>query len=283
MKKTQRLQMLLIYAVMILISAVVLFPLLYTLLASFKSNMELMTDPGSIIPKNPTFENYVTALKSPDFNVPRLLWNSIYYTLINVLVITATSSMAGYVFARGNFPFKRTIFVCFSSLLFIKTGMLGIYATFKVLNVVNLTQSLWALIVYHIFSVPVVDIFLVKGYVQSLPIAMDEAAKIDGCSFFKTFIYIIAPLLKPIIATIAILSFKASWNEYLMPTIFTLTQPSQRTLMVGLMALKNSGEAATSWNLMLTGSVIALIPVLIAYSFGNKYFIKGLSAGAVKG
>ena len=122
-----------------------------------------------------------------------------------------------------------------------------------------------------------------KGYVESLPYAVDEAAKIDGCSFFQTFVHIIAPLLKPILATIAILQFKGSWNEYLYPTIFTLTEPNQRTLMVGLMALKNSGEAATSWNLMLTGSTIALIPVLVAYSVGNKYFVKGISAGAVKG
>jgi len=89
--------------------------------------------------------------------------------------------------------------------------------------------------------------------------------------------------LLPILATVAMLSFQGSWNEYLMPTIFTVSQPSQQTLIVGLMALKSSSGAATQWNLMLAGSVIALFPVLVAYAFGNRFFISGLSAGAVKG
>ena len=101
--------------------------------------------------------------------------------------------------------------------------------------------------------------------------------------FFRTFISIIFPLLKPIIATIGILAFQSSWNEYLLPTLFTLTRPEQRTLIVGVVALKSSGEAASSWNLMLAGSAIAIIPVLIAYAFGNKYFIQGIASGAVKG
>ena len=86
-----------------------------------------------------------------------------------------------------------------------------------------------------------------------------------------------------IIATVALLSFQASWNEYLMPSIFTMTKPDQQTLIVGIMALKNSDGAATNWNLMLAGSAIALVPVLIAYAFANRYFIAGIAAGAVKG
>ena len=90
-------------------------------------------------------------------------------------------------------------------------------------------------------------------------------------------------MLKPIIATIGILAFQGSWNEYLMPTLFTLTRPEQRTLIVGVLALKTSGESASSWNLMLAGTTVALIPVLVAYACGNKYFVKGIASGAVKG
>lgn len=283
MKIKHKVPMIMTYVILTAVLIVVLFPLLYTVLASFKSNIDIMTDSGSIIPKNPTFDNYIQAWKSPDFNVGRLLWNSTYYTVINVLVSTTVAAMGGYVFSRGRFPFKKTIFACFTSLLFVKMGGIGVYATFKVLNIVHLTRSLWALIVVHLFSVPIVHIYLVKGYVDALPYAVDEAAKIDGCNFFWIFYHVTAPLLKPIIATISILTFKASWNEYLMPTIFTLTEPRQRTLMVGLMAMKNSGAAATSWNLMLAGSAMALIPVLIVYGICNKYFVKGLAAGAVKG
>ena len=80
-----------------------------------------------------------------------------------------------------------------------------------------------------------------------------------------------------------ILAFQASWNEYLLPTIFTISDPKQQTLIVGVVALKNSGSGASSWNLMLTGTTIAMLPVLVAYGIGNKYFVKGLAAGAVKG
>lgn len=105
----------------------------------------------------------------------------------------------------------------------------------------------------------------------------------DGCSFIGIFFKIILPLMKPILATIAILSFNGSWNDYLLPNIFTLTIPAQRTLIVGLMALKTTGEAASSWNLMLAGASIAMMPVLVAFAFGNRYFVKGVAAGAVKG
>ena len=125
--------------------------------------------------------------------------------------------------------------------------------------------------------------YLVKGYVDTLPYELNEAAKIDGASFPRIFFTIMLPLIVPIMATIGILAFNGSWNNYLMPTVFTLTRPKQRTLIVGLMALKNSAGAATQWDLMLAGSVIALIPVLCAYIFANKYFVSGLAAGAVKG
>ena len=118
---------------------------------------------------------------------------------------------------------------------------------------------------------------------MSLPKSIDEAAEIDGCSFMGIFFRIIAPLLKPVIATLVVLAFNASWNDYLMPTLFTITNPGQRPLIVGIMQLKNSGAAASNWNLMLAGASVALIPVLVVYAFCNRYFVSGIAAGAVKG
>lgn len=272
-----------LYVVLFAVLIVVAFPLIYTVASSFKTNTEILVNPERVFSISPTVENYITAFNSPDFNVGQLLWNSVWYTILNVLIMVGTSTMCGYVFARGKFPFKKIIFTCFSALMFIKTGGIGIYATFQLLNVLHLPQSLWTLLLIHLFSVHIVYIYLVKGYVSSLPTALDEAAKIDGCGLFGTFIHIILPLLKPIVATVSIMAFQNSWNDYIMPTIFTMSRPEQRTFMVGLMALKNSSGAATSWNLMLAGAVIAMLPVTIAYAFGNKYFVKGLADGAVKG
>lgn len=270
---------------LILTAALVLtlLPLVYTITSSFKSNMEIMTNPGQLLPETFTLDNYREAWTNSNFNVGRMLWNSTYYTVFNVIVTMTLSAMGGYVFARGNFRGKKLIFTCFVSLMFIQTGGISIYAVFQVLNAVHMTSSIWALMLTKVFGVPIVNIYLVKGYIETLPRALDEAAQIDGCGFFRIFYTIILPLLKPIMATVGILAFQASWNDYLMPTIFTISLPKQQTLIVGLMAMKNSSGAATSWNLMLAGSVIALLPVLAAYAIGNKYFVSGLAAGAVKG
>lgn len=279
-KKTENAILYVILTVMMLLTV---FPLVYTIASSFKTNTEILTNTSSIFPDNPTFDNYIQAWHSESFHVPSLLKNSILYTVVNVFIALAIASMAGYTFARGNFKGKKIIFVCFSALMFIKQGGVGIYATFQILNTIGLDSSLFALVFINCFAVPIVNIYLVKGNVETIPTAIDEAAKIDGCSFVRIFISIILPLLKPILATIAIMAFNGSWNDYLMPNIFTLNHPEQRTLIVGLMALKSSGEAASSWNLMLAGASIAMLPVLVAFAFGNKYFVKGIAAGAVKG
>ena len=272
-----------LYIFLVAVLIITVFPIIYTISASLKSNTEILINPGRMFPKNPTADNYVMAWGSEAFNVPILLKNSIIYTVVNMLSTLFVSSMAGYVFARGHFKLKKLIFYCFTSLMFIKTGGITIYATFKVLSGIHLDRSLYALMLVHLFGVPVINIYLIKGNIETLPIAIDEAAKIDGCSFPGIFLRVILPLLKPILATVAILSFNSSWNDYLMPNIFTLTNPMQRTLIVGLMALKSSGESASAWNLMLAGATIALIPILVVFAFLNKYFVKGIANGAVKG
>lgn len=273
----------LLYTLLTVILIFVIFPLIYTIFASFKTNAEILANPGGIIPREFTFDNYITAWNSEDFNVRVLLKNSIYYTLIITCAVVLKGAMCGYVFARADFPGKKIIFTMFSVLLFVHLGTITVYPLFNILNTIKLNRSLWGLIVIKVFSINVVNIYLVKSFVNSLPYGLDEAARIDGCNFIQTFFYIIAPLLKPVMATIAILAFKNSWNEYLMPTIFTLGTPEQRTLIAGVVALKSGGEAASSWNLMFAGSAIALVPVLIAYAFGNRYFVSGLASGAIKG
>ncbi len=270
------------YIFLSVVLIITIFPLIYTILGSFKTNIEIMTEPWKVFPAKPTLDNYITAFSSEDFNVPLMFYNSLWYTLASVLISILITSMGGYVFARGDFPGKKIIFGCFVSLMFIQLGGIGIYATFEILTALHISRSLYSLLLLKVFGVPIVNIYLVKGYISNIPKSIDESAKIDGCSFFGIYRYIILPLIGPILATVAILSFQGSWNEYIMPNIFTLTRPEQQTLIVGLMHLKNSDGAATSWNLMLAGTTITLIPVLVAYAVANKYFVSGLAAGAVK-
>ena len=284
MKRAEFIKKTIIYIFLCAVLFVTILPVIYTIFASFKTNSEIMTHPETLFPLEPTLDNYKAALTTGSFNIPLMFWNSTYYTVLTVIITITISSLSGYVFARGgNFPGSKVIFTVFSSLMFINMGSITIYAVFKVLDIVHLSDSLWGLIVMKVFSIGIVNIYLVRSYIRTLPYSLDEAAKIDGCSFIGIFFKIIGPLLKPIIATISILAFNSSWNDYLMPTLFTISRPEQRPLIVGIMALKNSGNAASNWNLMLAGATVALIPILIAYAFGNKYFVEGLASGAVKG
>lgn len=271
------------YLILIAVLIFTLLPIVYTICSSFKTDAEVLVSPESILPSKISFENYKKAWNADDFNVGRLLWNSTWYTLISVAMAIAFSAVEGYIFARGEFKGKNTLFAVRTTLMFVAMGSITIYPTFEVLNLFGLSGNLWGLIVRKFFGVSIVHVLLVRSFVNSLPHGIEEAAYIDGCSFMGAFFRVILPLLKPIIATIGILAFKANWNEYLMPALFTLTRPEQRTLIVAVTELKSSDAAAASWGLMLAGSTIAMVPVLIAYTFANKYFVSGLAAGAVKG
>lgn len=283
MKKQSKIGNILAYIVIILLLVLIMFPLIYTLLGAFKTNSEFLAHPETIFPKNPTFENFITAWNSDSLNIKQMTWNSTYYTVLCVIASMLFSSMGGYVFARGEFPGKKVWFLIFSSLMFINLGSITVYPLFDILSLIGLNKSLWGLIVVKCFGIQIVNIYLVRSYIRTIPKEIDEAAQIDGCSFIRTFFSIHVPIIKPILATIGILGFQASWNEYLMPTIFTITNPSQRTLTVGIIALKNSGDVAANWPLMLAGASISLLPVLVAFAIGNKYFMSGLTSGAVKG
>lgn len=204
-------------------------------------------------------------------------------TFCIVVITLTTSSMGGYVFSRGKFPGKKIIFTAFTGTMFVSLGSIGIYPLLQIAKFFHINNTLWGVIIISVFGVNITNMYLVRGFVDSLPIELDESAKIDGCNFFQLFLWIILPLLKPIMATIGILTFKGAWNNYLLPMIFTMANPRQAPLIVGIVALKRTSEAATAWNLMLAGTMISVIPMLIVYLILNKYFVRGLVSGAVKG
>lgn len=282
MKRRKLISQIIMYTFLIIIVAFSVFPLIYTLLASFKTNTEIMVNPEKILPESFQLNNFREVWLSKSFNVGRLFLNSVIYTVSLVVINLVSSVVLGYVFATGRFKFKKLIFTCFTGLMFIRSGGIGIYATFQILDFLHIPQNLYTLIGMALFGVPIVNIFLVRSYIDSIPYGIAEAAKIDGCGYSGILYRVYLPMLKPIMATIVILSFQAFWNDYLNPTFYTLTRPEQRTLMVGLMSFQNT-EAATSWNLMLAGAAIAVIPVLLIYALCSKYFVQGITAGAVKG
>lgn len=269
-----------IYLILLIISCVTLFPVLYTILGSFKGNMELLAYGNQLFPKKFVLENYAQAWKLGNFK--QYTWNSIYMSASIVVGSIVTTTIAGYVFERGKFKGKNIIFAMVVSSMFVSLGSLTLYPTFRIAKVLGINRSLWGVVIIRVFGLNVTNLFITRSYIRTISPEIDEAAKVDGCSFFTIYTRIIFPLLKPVIATIAILEFRHSWNDYLMPMVFTLSNPERMPLIVGIMNLKSGGEAASSWNLMLAGSSIALIPMIIVYIIFNRFFIEGLTAGSVK-
>lgn len=280
MKKQKFLSNALVFVVLTFIFVIAIFPVIYTIMGSFKGNLELLTS-NSLFPKRFVLDNYVQAWNMANFEKYTL--NSIFMSGTIVLGSIFTTTIAGYVFERGKFPGKNFLFGMVISSMFVSLGSLTLYPTYMIAKFFHINTSLWGVIIIRVFGLNVTNLFITRSYIKTLSTEIDEAAKVDGCSFFSIFTRIIFPLLKPLIATIAILEFRHSWNDYLMPMVFTLSNKNRMPLIVGVMNLKGSGEAASSWNLMLAGSSIALIPMIIVYLFFNRYFIQGLTAGAVKG
>ena len=171
----------------------------------------------------------------------------------------------------------------FSALMFISMGPITIYPTLRIVSALKLEKSLMGLLVTRFFGIPVIEMYMVKGFIDSLPKAFDESAKLDGCTFIGILFRVIAPMLKPLLATLAILAFKSSWNEYITPAIYTMTAPKQQTMMVQIMALKNSGQGAADWTLLFMAAIIMVIPVLIIFIIFNKQITESITAGAIKG
>ena len=269
------------YSFLIIMLLLTIYPILYVFFSSFKTNQEILTSGTRLLPQKFSLENFKQAWGLANFK--QYTWNSTYMTFFIIVGTLVNSTMGGYVFARGRFPGKNILFALFTGTMFISLGSITLFPLMDIAKVFHLNNSIWGVIIIKVFGLHVTNVYLVKSFIESIPGEIDEAAKIDGCSFFGIFYHIIAPLLKPVIATVGLLTFRAAWNDYLMPMVFTLGNTKQTPLVVGVVALKNSSDAATSWNLMLAGTMLSLIPILATYLFLNRYFISGLTSGSVKG
>ena len=271
----------LLWVLLVFTTVVVIFPVLYVILGSFKENQELLLGGSNIFPQKWITQNYVDAWEQANFAV--YTKNSLFLSVGVMVISLIVSSMAGYVFSRKTFPGKEVIYGIFTAFMFINVGSVSLRPLYELATGLKINKSLWPVILFSAGGGQATYIFLCRGYVNSVPRELDEAAKIDGCTFFQTYYRVIIPMLKPVLATIAILSFRQGWNEYIMPRVFTMTNDNLRPLTVGVNMLKNAGDGAAAWNIMFAGATIAIIPILLVFICFSRYFMGGLTSGAVKG
>ena len=252
------------------------YPLIWMVSASFKSNAMIFANEG-LIPSQPTVENYVKAWTQA--NIGAYFFNTLFVTIGSVALVTISTAMMGYVLGRRDFPGRGLIFGLIIFTLFVPQGY-TIIPVFDLLTRLGIGQSLWGVMLATSGGSFVIFVLLFAGYFSQMPNELEEAAKMDGVGFVKTFWYVMLPLSRPIVVTVIVMQTLYAWNDFLLPLVVTLANPSIRTLSVGVYAFR--GENFVDWGGMTAASTITIVPVVILFLFLQRYFIDGL-AGAVKG
>lgn len=263
------------YVVAYLFMLVALYPIVLMVASSFKTNMEIFTSPLSL-PKAFSFETYQKLWEAVPF--ADFLWNSIFVSLMSVLLITIFSAMAAFYLARFSFKWTAALYFVFLLGLMIPVK-LGIVPLFLLMKSLNLLNSLWSLILIYTASGIPVAVFILTGFFRTLPVELEEAARIDGCNNFQVFWRVLLPLIRPALATVVIINFIHAWNDFFFPLIF-IQEDTLKTIPVGMMVL--FGEYETDWSLLFAGLTLSALPMIGVFLMASKQFMEGLTAGAVK-
>ena len=264
------------YITLGLFSVVVLLPILWMLSTSFKIESETIIIPPRWIPETFTIEAYQRLWEEYPFLT--YFKNSIIIVLGSVIVSVAFACLAGYGVTRFKFKGKKG-FTTFLLVTQMFPSIMLLIPYYKVLDTYGLNDSLLGMtLVYISFTIPFCT-WMMIGFFKTIPTSLDEAAIIDGCSRWKVFLKVILPLTLPGIASSAIYAFITVWNEYMFAQTL-LISPELKTLPLGIAEL--NGFYKILWNDMMAASVIASIPLVILFVFMQKYFVSGLTAGAVK-
>ncbi|OZM77479.1 carbohydrate ABC transporter permease [Pseudonocardia sp. MH-G8] len=257
-------------------AAVWIYPFVWVLSASVKGQLEVFTAGLSLLPEAFVWENYSRAWVDGNFGT--YLLNTILVTAFTVAIVVIRCAMAGYVLARYSFLGRKFVVGVLVGTLFVPAG-------YTIIPVVELTQrlgllnSLTGVVVALAGGGHVAAVLLYMGYFRGIPRELEEAAVIDGAGFFTVFFRVMLPLAGPVTATVVVLTFLATWNAFLLPLVFTFSNPELRTLAVGMQAFV--GENSVDWPGMAAAATLSLLPIVALFLFLQRYFFEGI-AGAVK-
>ncbi|WP_432565114.1 carbohydrate ABC transporter permease [Kineococcus sp. SYSU DK003] len=252
------------------------YPFVWMVSASLKSSLEVFTAGLKILPENFAWENYSRAWT--DANFSRYMINTVLLTVSTVVIVVVRCALAGYVLGRFRFRGQRIIVGVLVATLFVPTGY-TIIPIVKLSMELNLLNSLTGMVLALSGAANVSAILIYAGYFRQLPKELEEAATVDGAGFTRVFFQIMLPLSMPVTATVALLTFLATWNAFFLPLVFSFSDPDLRTLSVGMQAFV--GENATDWSGMAAAGVISILPIVALFLFLQRYFVEGI-AGAVK-
>ena len=265
------------YLILALGAITTIIPFYWMVATSLKSLPEIMQFPPTLFPTELHFENYILAWRTIPFAT--FFKNSAVVSLCVVLGQLFTCSLAGYAFARLRFPGRDQIFLLYLSTMMIPFAviMIPMYILMRTFGWIDNHLALIAPGLVSVFGT-----FLMRQFFSTIPKDLEDAARIDGCSYFKLFRIILLPIAKPALATLGILTFMGTWNDFLWPLIIISTV-GQKTLPLGLLMFIEQQAIKTPWNLFNAAGVFSIVPILVIFALGQKYYVQGIVTSGLKG
>ena len=257
------------------LALIFIFPFIQMVFASFMTTREINAYPPALFPHHPSLEGYRKVLQQSDFGT----WfvNSVIVTSVAVASQLLLCPIAGYAFARMRFIGTRVLQLLLLTTVFIPPQllMIPVYKMYAALGIVGTIPSL-----FLPWMASAISIFLMRQFFVRLPKEIEEAAMIDGCSRIGVFVRVLLPLMRPALATIALLTVLNAWNDFLWPLI-SITDTSKYTLQLGLLTYQ--GQHHTEWAAVMATNVMVTLPLLVVFLLGQRHFVKSLTFSAVKG
>ena len=266
------------YLGVIIVAILVILPFLWMVVSAFKSQRELFAYPPTFFPKVWKVENFIEAASRGSISFWQMFLNTMKIALPSTIFNIIFSSLAGYAFARLKFPFRDTIFMCFIAAMMVPFAI-TLIPRFLMFKDFGFYDTYVPLIVPVMFGTPF-SIFLTRQFFLTLPKELEEAAIMDGCSHFRIWAQIFMPLCKPIIATLSVFQFQSLYNDFMGPVIY-IASDAKFTVQMGLSSFRNS--FTSRYDLIMAGSILALIPVMILFICCQKYIVRGIAMSGMKG
>lgn len=279
MKKSKRVGNNVIFLVLLILSVLFLVPIIIVIINSFKSRIYISSQPLKL-PNAETFvglENYINGITSSDFFSAFL--RSLFITVVSVILIVLFASMAAWYIVRSNSKITKGIYYMLVFSMIVPFQMV-MYTMTYVTNRANLDNVFGITFVYLGFGAGL-SVFMLCGFIKSIPLEIEEAAMIDGASPIQAFFTVVFPMLKPTAITVAILNTMWIWNDYLLP--YLVLGSDKKTIPVAIQLAMQGAYGSTDYGGFMAMLVLAIVPIIIFYIFCQKYIIKGVVAGAVKG
>lgn len=276
---TRQTEKTIIFCFLVLLSAIFLVPVFLVFMNSFKSKLYISSSPFSL-PARETFvglQNYINGITSSGFFLAFL--RSVFITIASLALIVVCTSMTSWFIVRVKNKFTRSLYYLFAFSMIVPFQMVMFTMTY-IVNKMNFDNVFGITLVYLGFGAGL-SVFMFAGFVKAVPAEMEEAAEIDGCNPLQTFFLVVFPVLKPTAITVAILNAMWVWNDYLLPYLVLGTD--NKTVPVAIQIAMQGAYGATDYGGFMAMLVVAIIPIIAFYISAQKYIIKGVISGAVKG